>query len=138
MTCSCCPCSSSSRIPTCSRRYRKRFKHVLVDEYQDTNRAQYRFVSLLGSGHGNVTVVGDDDQSIYGWRGADIRNILDFEHDFQGARIVRLEENYRSTPQILAVANAAISANTSRKGKTLRTTRPGGDTVHGGRDARRA
>jgi DNA helicase-2/ATP-dependent DNA helicase PcrA len=115
--------------PDVLERYRKRFRHILVDEYQDTNRAQYRFVSLLGSQHGNVTVVGDDDQSIYGWRGADIRNILDFEHEFKGARIVRLEENYRSTPQILAVANAAISANTARKGKTLRTTRPGGDTV---------
>ena len=98
--------------PDVLEQYRKRFRHILVDEYQDTNRAQYRFVSLLGSVHGNVTVVGDDDQSIYGWRGADIRNILDFENDFHGARIVRLEENYRSTPQILAVANAAISANT--------------------------
>lgn len=115
--------------PTILERYRKRFKHVLVDEYQDTNRAQYRLVSLLGSGHNNVTVVGDDDQSIYGWRGADIRNILDFEHDFAGARIVRLEENYRSTPQILTVANAAIAPNTSRKGKTLRTTRPAGEVV---------
>ena len=115
--------------PDILERYRRRFRHILVDEYQDTNRAQYRFISLLGSEHGNVTVVGDDDQSIYGWRGADIRNILDFEHDFPGARIVRLEENYRSTPQILAVANAAISANTARKGKTLRTTRQGGDTV---------
>jgi DNA helicase-2/ATP-dependent DNA helicase PcrA len=115
--------------PDILERYRRKFKHILVDEYQDTNRAQYRFVSLLGSVHGNVTVVGDDDQSIYGWRGADIRNILDFEHDFPGAKIVRLEENYRSTPQILTVANAAISANTSRKGKTLRTTRPGGEAV---------
>jgi len=115
--------------PDVLEKYRRRFKHILVDEYQDTNRAQYRFVSLLGSQHGNVTVVGDDDQSIYGWRGADIRNILDFEHEFQGARVVRLEENYRSTPQILSVANAAISANTSRKGKTLRTTRPDGDAV---------
>lgn len=115
--------------PDVLERYRKKFRHILVDEYQDTNRAQYRFVSLLGSQHGNVTVVGDDDQSIYGWRGADIRNILDFEHDFPGARVVRLEENYRSTPQILALANAAISANASRKGKTLRTTRPSGDTI---------
>jgi DNA helicase-2/ATP-dependent DNA helicase PcrA len=115
--------------PDVLERYRRKFRHILVDEYQDTNRAQYRFVKLLGSEHGNVTVVGDDDQSIYGWRGADIRNILDFEHDFAGAQVVRLEENYRSTPQILAVANAAISANTSRKGKTLRTTRSAGDAV---------
>ncbi len=115
--------------PDILERYRKRFRHILVDEYQDTNRAQYRFVSLLGQAHGNVTVVGDDDQSIYGWRGADIRNILDFEHDFPGTRVVRLEENYRSTPQILAVANAAIQPNVSRKGKTLRPTRPAGDMV---------
>ena len=77
--------------------YRERFQFMLVDEYQDTNRAQYQFVTLLGGEHGNVCVVGDDDQSIYGWRGADIRNILDFEKDFPKARIVRLEENYRST-----------------------------------------
>ncbi|HSA57628.1 MAG TPA: UvrD-helicase domain-containing protein [Gemmatimonadaceae bacterium] len=110
-------------------RYRKRFQFILVDEYQDTNRAQYRLVSLLGGAHGNVAVVGDDDQSIYGWRGADIRNILDFERDFPGARVVRLEENYRSTPQILELANAAIQANVGRKGKTLRTRRPSGDQV---------
>jgi DNA helicase-2/ATP-dependent DNA helicase PcrA len=109
--------------------YRRRFRHVLVDEYQDTNRAQYRFIALVGGDHGNVTVVGDDDQSIYGWRGADIRNILDFERDFPGAHVVRLEENYRSTPQILEVANAAICGNVARKGKTLRTTRAGGDRV---------
>jgi ATP-dependent DNA helicase UvrD/PcrA len=109
--------------------YRRRFRFVLVDEYQDTNRAQYEFVSLIGRGSDNVAVVGDDDQSIYGWRGADIRNILDFERDFTGARVIRLEENYRSTPQILDVANAAIRANVDRKGKTLRTTRPPGDVV---------
>ena len=118
--------------------YRDRFRFVLVDEYQDTNRAQYRFVKLIGGEHGNVMVVGDDDQSIYGWRGADIRNILDFERDFPNARVVRLEENYRSTPQILDLANVAISANTERRGKTLRSTRPGGEraTVVGAYDDR--
>ena len=109
--------------------YRRRFQFILVDEYQDTNRAQYRLISLLGGEHGNVLVVGDDDQSIYGWRGADIRNILDFEKDFPAARVVRLEENYRSTPQVLEVANVVISANTSRRGKTLRATRGAGETV---------
>src|SRR6185312_12408611 len=102
--------------------YRRRFQFILVDKYQDTNRAQYRFIALLGGEHGNVLVVGDDDQSIYGWRGADIRNILDFEKDFPAARVVRLEENYRSTPQVLELANVVISANTSRRGKTLRAT----------------
>ncbi len=110
-------------------RFRRRFRHILIDEYQDTNRAQYRLAVLLGGGHGNVMVVGDDDQSIYGWRGADIRNILDFEKDFPQARVVRLEENYRSTPEILSLANAAISANTERRGKTLRTTRAAGESV---------
>ena len=109
--------------------YRSRFRYILVDEYQDTNRAQYQFVRLLGGEHGNVCVVGDDDQSIYGWRGADIRNILDFTKDFPSATIVRLEDNYRSTPPILDVANAVISANTGRMGKTLRPTRGGGDAV---------
>src|SRR5690606_37589445 len=109
--------------------YQDRFRYILVDEYQDTNAAQYRFVSLIGSRHGNVMVVGDDDQSIYGWRGADIRNILDFERDFPGARIVRLEENYRSTPNILEVANVVIAENTERRGKTLRATRPAGEAV---------
>ncbi|HEY3133577.1 MAG TPA: UvrD-helicase domain-containing protein [Gemmatimonadaceae bacterium] len=110
-------------------RYRDRFQFILVDEYQDTNRAQFQFIKLLGSAHGNVVVVGDDDQSIYGWRGADIRNILDFEKEFKAARLVRLEENYRSTPDILHVANAAITQNVSRKGKTLRATRAAGEPV---------
>ena len=110
-------------------KYRRRFRYILVDEYQDTNRAQYQLIALLGGTSGNVAVVGDDDQSIYGWRGADIRNILDFERDFSGAHVVRLEENYRSTPQILRVANAAIAGNVERKGKTLRTTRPEGAAV---------
>jgi DNA helicase II / ATP-dependent DNA helicase PcrA len=109
--------------------YRDRFQFILVDEYQDTNRAQFQFIKLLGSRHGNVVVVGDDDQSIYGWRGADIRNILDFEKEFATARLVRLEDNYRSTPDILHVANAAITPNIGRKGKTLRATREAGEPV---------
>jgi DNA helicase-2/ATP-dependent DNA helicase PcrA len=109
--------------------YRRRFKYILVDEYQDTNRAQYELIKLLGGEHGNVCVVGDDDQSIYGWRGADIRNILDFNKDFPDAAVVRLEENYRSTPQILDLANVVISVNTGRMGKTLRATHPSGEQV---------
>jgi DNA helicase-2/ATP-dependent DNA helicase PcrA len=108
---------------------RQRFRYVLIDEYQDTNRAQYEFVVRIGGEHGNVMVVGDDDQSIYGWRGADIRNILDFEKDFPKARVVRLEENYRSAPPILELANHVISANTGRRGKTLRATQPGNERV---------
>ena len=123
------PVSLLGSHPDLLDHYRRRFQHVLVDEYQDTNRAQYRLISLLGGAHGNVTVVGDDDQSIYGWRGADIKNILDFERDFPGAAIVRLEENYRSSPQILRLANAAIAENKGRRGKTLRSTRAGGDPV---------
>jgi DNA helicase-2/ATP-dependent DNA helicase PcrA len=110
-------------------RYRDRFQFILVDEYQDTNRAQFQFIKMLGSAHGNVAVVGDDDQSIYGWRGADIRNILDFEKEFPSSKVVRLEENYRSTPDILGVANVAISQNVGRKGKTLRATRAAGEPV---------
>ncbi|HET7631258.1 MAG TPA: UvrD-helicase domain-containing protein [Gemmatimonadaceae bacterium] len=110
-------------------RLRDRFRYLLVDEYQDTNRAQYRLIALLGGGHHNVCVVGDDDQSIYGWRGADIRNILDFEKDFPAATVVRLEDNYRSTPPILDLANVVIAQNTGRMGKTLRATCSGGDRV---------
>jgi DNA helicase-2/ATP-dependent DNA helicase PcrA len=109
--------------------YRQRFRYILVDEYQDTNRAQYELIKLLGGAHGNVCVVGDDDQSIYGWRGADIRNILDFNKDFPDATVVRLEENYRSTPQVLDLANVVISQNTGRMGKTLRATHPSGEAV---------
>jgi len=110
-------------------RYRERFGFLLVDEYQDTNHAQYRFLSLLATTHGNLMVVGDDDQSIYGWRGADIRNILDFEKDFPDALVVRLEQNYRSTGRILKVANAVISENVRRKGKTLRTVAGPGERL---------
>src|SRR4051812_6546812 len=110
-------------------RYQSRFRYIMVDEYQDTNRAQYQLIKLLGAKHQNVCVVGDDDQSIYGWRGADIRNILDFSKDFPTASVVRLEENYRSVPPILELANVIISANTERMGKTLRPTLTGGDRV---------
>jgi DNA helicase-2/ATP-dependent DNA helicase PcrA len=110
-------------------KYRRKFQYILVDEYQDTNRAQYEFVRLLAGGHGNICVVGDDDQSIYGWRGADIRNILDFTKDFPDAHVVRLEENYRSTPEVLDLANVVISANKGRMGKTLRATHRSGERV---------
>ncbi len=123
------PVRALERDATLRAHYQRRFRYILVDEYQDTNAAQYRFVALMGGGSNNVMVVGDDDQSIYGWRGADIRNILDFERGFPGARVVRLEENYRSTPNVLALANAVIAENTERRGKTLRATRPAGEPV---------
>src|SRR5262249_28939521 len=100
-------------------RWAGRFEHVLVDEYQDTNHAQFLMIQALGSGRGNGVVVGDDDQSTYGWRGADLRNVLDFEGAFPGAAVVRLEQNYRSRENILAAANAVIAHNRARKGKTL-------------------
>lgn len=105
------------------------FRHILVDEYQDTNRLQYRIVRALASMHKNITVVGDEDQSIYSWRGADIRNILEFERDFPGASILRLEENYRSTQAILDAAAGLVVRNENRIGKTLRAMRPGGRHV---------
>jgi DNA helicase II / ATP-dependent DNA helicase PcrA len=110
------------------RAYQSRFKFILVDEFQDTNRAQYELVRLLGA-HGNVCAVGDDDQSIYGWRGADVRNMQDFLKDFPGAKLVRLEENYRSTQVVLDAANGVIAENSGRIGKTLTTRRRGGETV---------
>jgi DNA helicase-2/ATP-dependent DNA helicase PcrA len=110
-------------------RYRERFRYVLVDEYQDTNRAQYAIVRLLAGEGGNLTVVGDEDQSIYSWRGADIRNILDFERDFPGARVFRLEENYRSSQAILDTASALVAHNRNRKGKTLRAVKASGRAV---------
>jgi DNA helicase II / ATP-dependent DNA helicase PcrA len=116
--------------PEVLEEYRLRFTFILVDEYQDTNRAQFRFLELLAADSSNLMVVGDDDQSIYGWRGADIRNILGFEASFPGARVVRLEQNYRSTETILQAANQVILHNRDRKGKTLRTNRMGGEKIH--------
>ncbi|WEK59323.1 MAG: UvrD-helicase domain-containing protein [Candidatus Brevundimonas phytovorans] len=109
--------------------YRNRFRYILVDEYQDTNVAQYLWLRLLTSSTGNVCCVGDDDQSIYGWRGAEVDNILRFERDFPGARIVKLERNYRSTKHILGAASALIATNQDRLGKTLWTEDDSGDKV---------
>jgi DNA helicase-2/ATP-dependent DNA helicase PcrA len=108
---------------------RSRITHLLVDEYQDTNHAQYALLRLLAPDSQNVMVVGDDDQSIYGWRGADIRNILDFEKDFPGARVVALEQNYRSTQAILDLASAVVKHNSGHKRKQLWTERAGGEAV---------
>ena len=110
-------------------RYRRRFRYLLVDEYQDTNRVQYALVRLLSEPSGNLTVVGDEDQSIYSWRGADLGNILAFEQDFPGARILRLEDNYRSVQVILDTASALVRHNQRRIGKTLRSVRQGGEPV---------
>ncbi|MGB3740102.1 MAG: UvrD-helicase domain-containing protein, partial [Pontixanthobacter sp.] len=109
--------------------YRNRFKYILVDEYQDTNAVQYLWLRLLAQERKNICVVGDDDQSIYSWRGAEVANILRFDKDFPGAKIVKLEQNYRSTPQILAAASGLIDANSQRLGKTLWTDLPAGDKV---------
>jgi DNA helicase II / ATP-dependent DNA helicase PcrA len=110
-------------------RYRIRFQFILVDEYQDTNHAQDALIELLAREHGNLMVVGDDDQSIYGWRGADVANILEFDRRWPGASLVRLEQNYRSTGTILDAANAVIAENVRRKGKTLRTEAEGGERL---------
>jgi DNA helicase-2/ATP-dependent DNA helicase PcrA len=109
--------------------YRRRFEYLLVDEYQDTNRVQYELIRQLAGERGNVTVVGDEDQSIYSWRGAEIQNILDFERDFPGARVLRLEQNYRSSQAILDSASGLVAHNRRRKGKTLLAVRPGGEDV---------
>jgi DNA helicase II / ATP-dependent DNA helicase PcrA len=117
-------------FPEVRDRYRRAFRHVLVDEYQDTNHAQYRWLQLLCEEHRNLSVVGDDDQSIYRFRGADIQNILGFERDFPDATVVKLEQNYRSTQTILNAANAVISHNRDRKPKTLWSELGKGDPVH--------
>jgi DNA helicase-2/ATP-dependent DNA helicase PcrA len=116
-------------FPDVLERYRRTFRWLLVDEYQDTNHAQYRLLQLLAGKDRNVCVVGDDDQSIYRFRGADIRNILDFERDFPGTTVVKLEQNYRSTQTILSTANAVVSNNSDRKSKELWTDRGEGEPV---------
>jgi DNA helicase-2/ATP-dependent DNA helicase PcrA len=115
--------------PDILEKYQRWFRYILVDEYQDTNVAQYLWLRLLAAGHRNICCVGDDDQSIYGWRGAEVGNILRFEKDFPGAKVVRLEQNYRSTPHILAAASGVIAANESRLGKTLWTELPQGERI---------
>lgn len=115
--------------PDVLKQYQRWFKYILVDEYQDTNVAQYLWLRLLAQAHRNICCVGDDDQSIYGWRGAEVGNILRFEKDFPGAKVVRLEQNYRSTPHILAAASGVIAANANRLGKTLWTEETEGQKV---------
>ncbi|HTY83178.1 MAG TPA: UvrD-helicase domain-containing protein, partial [Silvibacterium sp.] len=117
---------SSSEV---RERYNRRYRYLLIDEYQDTNRPQYELMKLLAGEGKNVCVVGDEDQSIYSWRGADIRNILEFERDFPGARTIRLEQNYRSTQVILEAASAVVARNAQRKGKHLWTSREGGSLI---------
>ncbi len=117
------------RFPDALTRWRKAFRYVLVDEYQDTNHAQYRLLQLLGGEHGNVCAVGDPDQSIYAFRGADIRNIMEFERDFPGTRVIALEQNYRSTNRILRAANSIIEENRERKPKRLFSELGEGDPV---------
>jgi len=117
-------------FPEVRRQYQERFQWIMVDEYQDTNPVQYRLIQLLAGDRRNLCVVGDDDQSIYSWRGADIRNILEYEKDFPKVKVVRLEQNYRSTATILKAAGAVVSRNFGRKGKTLWTENPEGEPIH--------
>ncbi|KAB3530009.1 DNA helicase PcrA [Alkaliphilus serpentinus] len=115
--------------PTILRYYQEKFKYIMVDEFQDTNFSQYSLVSMLSQSHQNLCVVGDDDQSIYSWRGADIRNILGFERDFKNAKVIKLEENYRSTQSILDAANHVVCNNQQRKAKRLHTQNPQGEII---------
>jgi DNA helicase-2/ATP-dependent DNA helicase PcrA len=115
--------------PDALEEYHRKFKYILVDEYQDTNNAQYKLISLLAKGNGNLCVVGDDDQSIYGWRGANINNILNFENEYPDCQVIKLEQNYRSTQTILDAANEVIKNNTGRKAKRLWTQNPGGSGI---------
>ena len=117
-------------FPEVRDRYRRAFRFVMVDEYQDTNHAQYRWLRLLSEEHRNLCVVGDDDQSIYAFRGADVSNVLDFEDHFPDATVIKLEQNYRSTQTILSAANGVISHNRARKAKSLWSDMGEGDPVH--------
>ncbi|HLC22083.1 MAG TPA: UvrD-helicase domain-containing protein [Candidatus Methylomirabilis sp.] len=117
------------RHPEVLAAYQDLWRYIMVDEYQDTNHAQYRLIHLLASTHGNLCVVGDDDQSIYKWRGADLNNILDFERDHPGCAVIRLEQNYRSTQRILDAAGGVVACNIGRKGKTLWTENDEGDPI---------
>lgn len=110
-------------------KYQNRFRYIMVDEYQDTNQLQYRFIKMLAETHNNICVVGDDDQCIYQWRGADIRNILEFEKDFKDAKVIKLEQNYRSTSTILEAAHSVIQNNTNRKRKKLWTSHEAGEKI---------
>lgn len=123
------PIELFENCPDVRERYQKQFHYILVDEYQDTNRAQYILIKMLSENHRNICVVGDDDQSIYHWRGADIRNILDFENDFPDCRVFRLEQNYRSTKNILAAANCVVKNNADRLDKTLWTDKGEGEKL---------
>jgi DNA helicase II / ATP-dependent DNA helicase PcrA len=116
-------------VPAVRDYYNRRFQYAMIDEYQDTNRPQYELMILLAGSHHNICAVGDEDQSIYSWRGADIRNILEFEKDFPEAKIIRLEQNYRSTENILQAASAVVANNLKRKGKNLWTSRQGGTKI---------
>jgi DNA helicase-2/ATP-dependent DNA helicase PcrA len=116
-------------VPAVREYYNRRFQYVMIDEYQDTNRPQYELMLLLAGTHHNICAVGDEDQSIYSWRGADIRNILEFEKDFPEAKIIRLEQNYRSTQNILQAASSVVANNLKRKGKNLWTSRQGGTKI---------
>ena len=117
------------KFPAVAEKYSTRFQYVMVDEYQDTNQMQYRLVRHLTRVHDNICVVGDEDQSIYSWRGADIQNILSFEKDYPRVKVIKLEQNYRSTKNILAAASAVVAHNEMRKGKTLWTQNPSGDLI---------
>jgi DNA helicase-2/ATP-dependent DNA helicase PcrA len=117
------------KFPEVLNRYQNRFHYVLVDEYQDTNRAQFELIKMLCGKRRNVCVVGDEDQSIYSWRGADIRNILDFEKIFPDVKVLKLEQNYRSSKTIIEAASCVIERNTMRKGKHMWTQNPEGDAI---------